>query len=115
MLFYLTVFVVLFEIWFAIAYLYAFRQVGERVLLLPVIQAIALALLFTYIAFIALQEQSMNGFVSFPLLIVAMVALLLWRRRGGIRALVRRYPRGMLDVLLFRRPAVDLKRRVRTK
>ncbi|MCG8353875.1 MAG: hypothetical protein MI924_39425 [Chloroflexales bacterium] len=115
MLVVLTVFVVLFEVWFAIAYLYAFRQVGERVLLLPVIQALTLALLFTYIAFIALNKQPMSALVSFPLLFVAMVALLLWRRRGGIRSLVRQYPRGMVDVLLFRRPAVDLKRRVRTK
>jgi hypothetical protein len=32
-----------------------------------------------------------------------------------LQRFMRSYPRGTLDVLVFRRPAADLKRRVRTK
>jgi hypothetical protein len=41
---------------------------------------------------------------------------LYWRRvPAGLMQFLKSYPRGTVDVLAFRRPAADLKRRVRTK
>ncbi|HMQ33212.1 MAG TPA: hypothetical protein PKD53_20945 [Chloroflexaceae bacterium] len=112
----LTAFVVLFELWYAAAFLYAYGQLRERLLLLPVAQAMLMLAAFAYLTAAVLNGWPINPFVVLGLLIGAMLVSLYWRRApGGLPVLLRSYPRGTLDVLSFRRPAVDLKRRVRTK
>ncbi len=111
----LTILITVFELWWAIAYFYAYRQIGERMLLLQVVQAGAIGLLFAYITFVLLGNQEVNGLIAGLLLLTALAVAVYWRMQGGIKLLLQRYPRGMVDVLSFRRPAVDLKRRVRTK
>ncbi len=112
----LTVFVVLFELWYAAAFVYAYAQIRERPMLLPAAQALLILAAFVYLTAAVLSGWQINPFIVLGLLIAAMLVSLLWRRApGGLTALLRSYPRGTLDVLSFRRPAVDLKRRVRTK
>jgi hypothetical protein len=108
-----------FEIWYAVAYGVAFAQLRERMLLLQIAHALLLLLAFGYLVVVA---QTQAGFSSFifvfaMLLIGAMLVLLFWQRSpGNLPRFLRSYPRGTIDVLLFRRPKVaDLKRRVRTK
>lgn len=111
----LTGLVALFELWWVIAYFHAYRQVGERILLLQVVQAAAIGGLFAYFTVALASNSPINGTLSIVVLLISMGASLVWRMRGGVNHLIRRYPRGMIDVLSFRRPAVDLKRRVRSK
>lgn len=112
----LTVVVILFEVWYAAAFLFAYGQLRERLLLLPVLQALLMLAAFTYIAAALSNGWTLNSALVLGLLIGAMGISLFWRRApGGLAMLLRSYPRGTLDVLSFRRPAVDLKRRVRTK
>ncbi len=112
----LTVVVILFELWYAAAFLFAYGQLRERLLLLPVLQALLMLAAFAYIGAAVVNGWALNPVIVLGLLVGAM-GLSLYRRRapGGLAVLLRSYPRGTLDVLTFRRPAVDLKRRVRTK
>lgn len=112
----LTVAVIVFELWYAIAFLYAYGQVRERLLLLPMAQALLMLGAFLYIGVAVANSWAVNPIVVLLLLIAAMAISLYWRRTpDGLAQLLKSYPRGTLDVLAFRRPAVDLKRRVRTK
>jgi hypothetical protein len=113
---FLIVFVILFELWYAAGFLYAYSQLRERSLLLPVLQALLMLLAFAYLTLAVINGASANPLIVFGLLIGAMVVSLYWRRiPSGLNLFLRSYPRGTLDVLAFRRPASDLKRRVRTK
>lgn len=112
----LIVFVIVFELWYAAAFLYAYMQLRERPLLLPVLQALMMLGAFTYLSLAVMNGWSANPLVVFGLLIGAMLVSVYWRRLpSGLPQFLRSYPRGTLDVLAFRRPATDLKRRVRTK
>jgi len=115
----LTLGVIVFEVWYAVAYGVALAQLGERMLLLQVAHAMLMLAAFGYLM-VAVQTQaglSSSIFVFAMLLIGAMLLLRFWQRApGNLMRFLRSYPRGMIDVLLFRRPKVaDLKRRVRTK
>lgn len=108
--------VALFELWYAAAFFYAYLQVRERLLLLPVLQAILMLIAFVYLGAALANGWSANPVIVLGLLVVAIGISLYWRRSpAGVAQLLRGYPRGTADVLSFRRPAVDLKRRVRTK
>jgi hypothetical protein len=107
----------MFEIWYALAYGVAFAQLRERMLLLQVAHALLLLAAFGYLVGIAQAQAGFSPFIFAMLLIGAMLLLLFWQRApGNLQRFLRSYPRGTIDVLLFRRPKVaDLKRRVRTK
>ncbi|MEI8308401.1 MAG: hypothetical protein WCF99_15190 [Chloroflexales bacterium] len=107
--------VMMFEIWYAVAYGAALAQLREGTLFLQVAHALLLIAAFGYLMVVSQAEFSLLIFAL--LLIAAMLLLLLWQRTpGNLPRLLRSYPRGIVDVLLFRRPKVaDLKRRVRTK
>jgi hypothetical protein len=112
----LTAVVILFELWYAAAFLFAYVQLRERALLLPMVQALLMLAAFAYISIAVINGWAINPIVVLLLLIGAMAISLYWRRiPAGLSAMLRSYPRGTLDILTFRRPAVDLKRRVRTK
>jgi hypothetical protein len=103
----------LFQLWWAVGYAHAFRQVRARVLLVQMLVGLA------YVAFVAaivgalLAGQQLPQGVAVAFLIVVGAALVAWRLLGGPAIQARHYPRGWRDVLTFRRPAVDLRRRVR--
>lgn len=108
--------VALFQIWYAAAFLYAYGQTRERTVLLMVGQALLMLGAFLYLGLALINGWAANVFVVVIMLIGAMLLSLIWRRHPqGLPSLLRQYPRGSLDVLAFRRPAADLKRRVRTK
>ncbi len=111
----LAIFMSLFQIWWGSAYWYAYRQTRERLLLLQVVQGGAFTVLFGTAAFAILNNQPVSNPLSAALLAVGLITFLIWRVQGGVRWLFQRYPRGMFDVLLFRKPTVNLKRRVRSK
>jgi hypothetical protein len=71
---------------------------------------------FAYLGLGLLYNWQVNTLLVVLLLVAAMALSLVWRRHpAGLAQSLRSYPRGTLDVLAFRRPAVDLKRRVRTR
>ena len=108
--------VALFQLWYAAAFLYAYTQTRERTVLLMVGQALLMLAAFAYLGLSLANSWAANVFVVVLLLIGAMLLSLIWRRHpSGLPSLLRQYPRGSLDVLAFRRPVADLKRRVRTK
>jgi hypothetical protein len=112
----LTVVVILVEVWYAVAFYAAYLQLRDRMVLLPMAQALLMLAAFAYIGVALLNQWPINLVVVVGLLIGAMLVSLYWRRSPvGLPMLLRSYPRGTFDVLSFRRPAVDLKRRVRTK
>ena len=113
---FLIIFVMLFEVWYAAAFLYAYFQTRERFVLFPFAQALLLLAAFGYITYALSTAQGLNSTIILVLLIIALFFSMVWRRNpDSLQRFVRSYPRGTLDVLLFRRPAADLKRRVRTK
>jgi Kef-type K+ transport system membrane component KefB len=105
----------LFQIWWTTAYLYAYSQTRERLFLVQVVQGVAFAVLFIHATIAAVYQQQINGLLGSGMLIIGVVTFIIWRVRGGIKLQFQRYHRGMFDVLFFRKPAVDLKRRVRSK
>jgi uncharacterized membrane protein len=112
----LAVGVFLFELWYALAFLVAYSQTRERMLLLMVGQAALMLAAFAYLALGLLNSWQVSPVPVVLLLVGAMLLSLTWRRHPqGLAQSLRSYPRGTLDVLAFRRPAADLKRRVRTK
>jgi hypothetical protein len=112
----LTIGVVLFELWYAAAFLNAYAQTRERLLLLMVGQAVLMLAAFAYLGLAILNQWQANGLIVVGLLVGAMLLSFIWRRHpAGLVQSLKSYPRGTLDVLAFRRPAIDLKRRVRTK
>jgi len=116
-LFWLTLVVILFEIWYAVAYLVAFVQIRDRALLLQLAQALLLLVGFGHLLLADAAVMNFNPFLFAMLLIGAMLTTIFWRGfPSNLPRLLRSYPRGTPDVLLFRRPkTTDLKRRVRTK
>jgi len=113
----LTLVVIVVEIWYAVAYGVAFALLRERMLLLQIAHSLLLLVAFSYLMIIVRAQSSFNAFIFAALLIGAMLLLLFWQRSpGNLPRFLRSYPHGTIDVLLFRRPKVaDLKRRVRTK
>jgi hypothetical protein len=113
---FLIIFVILFELWYAAAFLYAYFQTRERFVLFPFAQALLLLAAFAYIGYAFATGQGLNATIILVLLIIALLFSMVWRRNPeALQRFMRSYPRGTLDVLVFRRPAADLKRRVRTK
>jgi hypothetical protein len=108
-----TCLIALFQMWWSVAYVYAYSQIREAALLLQVVQGVMFGMLFVTITISLLTGQDTVNIISGTLLIVGLAMGFLWRRRGGVDLLFDYYPRAMLDVLLFRKPKVDLKRRVR--
>jgi hypothetical protein len=116
MLNWLMIFVILFEIWYGIAYITAFVHVRENAILLQVGQAVLMMGVFVYLLATLSTQQPISQFLVLGLLLATMIMQVAWRRL--IPSLTRygqSYPRGLIDVLSFRRRQVDLKRRVRTK
>jgi uncharacterized membrane protein len=111
----LTLSVILFELWYAVAYLYAYRQTREQLIWLQVGQAAALIALLIYIAATIARQSELNLLTVIALLVVALAMNMLWRQGLRRTSLALSYPRGIVDILSFRRPAADLKRRVRSK
>lgn len=111
----LTTVFALASLWWAVSSFVALRQTGEQLLTLQIGQGLAFALLFGYLSFQLYSGRPLSALISGVLLLMALAAGFIWRTRGGAVSLIKRYPRGMLDVVLLRRPAVDLKRRIRSK
>ena len=112
----LAVAVLLFEFWYATAFFVAYSQTREPMLLLMVGQAALMLVAFVYLGLTLVYGWTVNPILVVLLLVGAMALSLTWRRHpAGLAQSLRSYPRGTLDVLSFRRPAVDLKRRVRSK
>lgn len=112
----LAVAVLLFELWYAAAFLVAYAQTRERLLLLMVGQAALMLAAFAYLGLGLLYGWQVSPLLVVVLLVAALALSLAWRRHpAGLAQSLKSYPRGTLDVLAFRRPAVDLKRRVRTR
>ncbi|MFQ3662101.1 MAG: hypothetical protein SNJ69_06865 [Chloroflexaceae bacterium] len=108
--------VILIEVWYAFAFVYAYVQLRERMLLLPALQALLMLGVFGYLAYSLNSGQPASLFVVMPLLLGVLAISIFWRRSpAGLAQFTKSYPRGTLDVLSFRKPAADLKRRVRTK
>lgn len=107
--------VTMFQFWWSSAYLYAYSQLREVVLLFQVVQGVAMGVLFLTISVSMLTGQELNWMISGALLLLGLLMGMMWRKRGGVEKLFEHYPRAMLDVLLFRKPKVDYKRRVRGK
>lgn len=113
LLLWLLIVMILLSGWYVVAYLVAFFHLRERMLFLPIAQWILVG--------VGLGSIVLNN--GTPVLVWVMTPLLIglalagiWRRHPrGLALVLRSYPRGTLDVLAFRRPALDLKRRVRTK
>jgi hypothetical protein len=104
----LTLLVSLIQLWFTIAYLYAYIQLRESLLLVQVGQGVAFGLLFVLISLaIATQQQSISGLFSGLLLLIGLVLGFIWRRRNGINLLIDYYPRAIIDVMLFKRAAEE--------
>lgn len=113
-IFILLAIIILFEIWYLIAFLVAFTLMRDRMLLWQVGHALLLLIALAYIFFAG--AGSANPIIVFGTLIASMVCSLIWRgNKSNMARFLKHYPRGTVDVLLLRKPVVDLKRRVRTK
>jgi hypothetical protein len=112
----LAMLVILFEIWYVTAFLSAYAQLRDRLLLLLVGQGLAMIAAFGYLVYCVATGGQFSPVLVMALLLISLVLLLIWR--GNAAKLTRfnqSYPRGFVDVLFFRKPIFDLKRRVRTK
>lgn len=115
MLTWLTILMIAFELWYGVAYFYAFVQTREPMLWLQVGQAGLLIALLVYLTTTIANQGQINLLVVIPLLLLTLALNILWRQGVRATSLMQSYPRGLVDVLGFRRPAADLKRRVRSK
>ncbi len=112
----LVALVACFELWYVAAFFVAYRYMRERMLLLPMAQALLMLLALAYLGAAVFMSWPINLMVVLTPLLAAMGVSFYWRRTpAGLMQFLKSYPRGALDVLAFRRPAADLKRRVRTK
>lgn len=112
----LSLAVILFEIWYVAAFLVAYVRLSESRLLLLVGQGMMILLAFAYITYASALGKPLNAIVAFAPLVLSMVAMWIWQRVApGLTRFAQSYPRGFIDVLRFRRPVTNLKRRVRTK
>jgi hypothetical protein len=67
-------------------------------------------------AFVSLAGgRTMDQWSVGALLLLVAASVIGWRLLGGPALELRHYPRGWRDVLAFRRPTVDLRRRVRSR
>ncbi len=109
----LLIMMILLSAWYVAAYLVAFYHLRERMLFLPAGQWLLVGVGLGSI--IVNNGTPVLWWVMTPLLIGLALAGI-WRRHPrGLALVLRSYPRGTLDLLAFRRPVFDLKRRVRTK
>jgi hypothetical protein len=115
MLLVLAVILLLFELWYTLAYLYAYAQTQERILLAPALQGLVMSVAVTVVVLAMLQLMPFSGWLVLTLFVSALLLSLVWRVGIGKTQLAQSYPRGVADILMFRRPAADLKRRVRSK
>ncbi|WP_129633474.1 hypothetical protein [Candidatus Oscillochloris fontis] len=117
MLLWLAFMVILFEIWYVAAFITAYLRLNESRLLLLVGQGLMILLAFLYILYADRNQLQVNPLIALAPLLVAMIAMGLWRVLAPkLPRFHQSYPRGFVDVLLFRRPQLtNLKRRVRTK
>jgi hypothetical protein len=101
----LAAFITLVQSWWVLAYLYAYRQVQKRILLLQVVQGAVFGLFFALItlSLVSPQQYPLNGALSAVLLIMGFVPGFIWRRRDGIMVVLDHYPNGIIDVMLFRK------------
>jgi hypothetical protein len=108
--------VALFQLWYAAAFIFAYAQTRQPALFLMVAQALLMLAAFVYLGLALAYSWAANTVLVAVLLVGAMAMSLIWRRHpAGLPSVLKQYPRGTMDVLAFRRPAADLKRRVRTK
>ncbi|GIV91145.1 MAG: hypothetical protein KatS3mg055_3663 [Chloroflexus sp.] len=113
LIWWLLVAMILLSGWYVVAYLVALYHLRERMLLVAAVQWLLVG--------IGLGSIILNN--GTPVLVWVMTPMLIglalagiWRRHPrGLALVLRSYPRGTLDILIFRRPVSDLKRRVRTK
>jgi accessory gene regulator protein AgrB len=110
-----AILLLLFELWYMLAYLYAYTQTQERLLLAPALQGLVMSIAVTLVVLAMLQIIPFNGWLVLALFVGALLLSLLWRTGINKTPLAQSYPRGVADILSFRRPAADLKRRVRSK
>ena len=115
MLTFIVIFIVLIQLWFIVAFAYAFAQTREPLLWLQIVQSVILIGVFYYISRQIALQAPLNAGIVLILLGICVALMVVWRRRVTQTDLGRSYPRGMRDIFGFRRPAVDLKRRVRSK
>lgn len=116
MLVWLIFLVIVFEIWYIGAFLVAYVRLHESRLLLLVGQGIMILFSFSYMAYAAFGAISINLIIVLLPLLLSMIMLVTWRAVvDSVPRFAQSYPRGFIDVLLFRKPASNLKRRVRTK
>jgi hypothetical protein len=111
----LAAFLAIFQLWWAVAYWQAYRQVHAPILLVQVAQGLIYAIFFGVVLAAFATNQQMNRLSVVVLMILIVLTTVVWRSMRGPAILAASYPRGSRDVLAFRRPAVDLVRRVRSK
>ncbi len=96
--------ITLVQSWWVLAYLYAYRQVQKRILLLQVVQGAVFGLFFALITLSLVSPQyPLNGPLSAILLILGFIPGFIWRRRDGIMVVLDHYPNGIIDVMTFRK------------
>ncbi len=103
----LTVLISLVQLWWTLAYLYAYVQLRESVLLFQIGQGVSFGLLFFFISIAIITQQPMSGMFSGVLLLAGLVMGFIWRRRNGINLLIDYYPRAFIDVILFQKPTQE--------
>ena len=106
-LLFLTIPVSIIQLWWTMAYVYAYMQLKEPLLMTQVAQGVAFGLLFVFISLAIVTNQPMSGIFSGVLLLVGLVMGFIWRRRNGVHMLIDYYPRAILDVMLFRKPVLE--------
>ncbi len=103
---YLAIAIVVIQIWWGLAHLYAYLQVRKPLLLVPVAQAVVLGSLFAMIALTLTSGQSPVGRLSGLMLVVFLALFILWRSKQGVNILLEHYPNAVIDVLLFHKPEI---------
>ena len=105
----------LFELWWAIGYANAYRNVRAPAMLAQMTVGLSYVAFVLAIAATIFTGQVATQTIAVAFLVIVGIALVVWRLLGGPALQARHYPRGWRDVLAFRRPTVDLRRRVRGK
>ncbi|NJM09304.1 hypothetical protein HC891_28485, partial [Candidatus Gracilibacteria bacterium] len=96
-----AVFLLLFELWYMLAYLYAYNQTQERILLAPALQGFVMSVAVTLVVLAMLQLIPFNGWVVLALFVGALLLSLVWRTRVSKTSLPQSYPRGWPIFSLF--------------
>jgi hypothetical protein len=103
----------LFQFWWTIACLNAYRQTNDFVYLIQVAQGCFAVIFFACVIALYGFNSLINPNSPLALLFMIFITSILWRVKGGPVAMAKHFPRGMIDIIQLRRPSVDLKRRVR--